>query len=117
MLPRVTVRWTHGGEGGSREGRRRDADGAARAKRPAESIERDMVQVRLSRPSRFVVVAAPAYLARRGTPEQPDDLLAHDCIRAPTRGGRYAWELERGKKSWRVPVQGRSGPMIGPARG
>lgn len=84
------------------------AEGLDAGVRLTESIERDMVQVRLSGPSRFVVVAAPAYLARRGTPEKPDDLLAHDCIciRAPTRGGRYAWELERGKKSWRVPVRG-----------
>ena len=84
------------------------AEGLDAGVRLSEAIERDMVQVRLSGPSRFVVVAAPAYLARKGTPEKPQDLLTHDCIciRAPTRGGRYAWELERGKKSWRVPVQG-----------
>ena len=84
------------------------AEGLDAGVRLSESIERDMVQVRLSGPSRFVVAAAPAYLARKGTPEKPEELLAHDCIciRAPTRGGRYAWELERGKKSWRVPVQG-----------
>lgn len=84
------------------------AEGLDAGIRLTESIERDMVQVRLSEPSRFVVVAAPSYLARKGTPEKPEELLAHDCIciRAPTRGGRYAWELERGKKSWRVPVQG-----------
>lgn len=84
------------------------AEGLDAGIRLTESIERDMVQVRLSGPSRFVVVAAPSYLARKGTPEKPEELLAHDCIciRAPTRGGRYAWELERGKKSWRVPVQG-----------
>ena len=76
--------------------------------RLAEAIERDMVQVRLTEPARFVVAAAPSYLARRGTPQKPRDLLQHDCIgiRTAMDGSRYAWELERGAKTWRVPVQG-----------
>jgi DNA-binding transcriptional LysR family regulator len=46
--------------------------------------------------------------ARLGTPERPEDLLHHECItfRSKTTGALYAWELERGKRSWRVPVQG-----------
>lgn len=94
------------------------AEGLDAGIRLTESIERDMVQVRLTGPVRFVMVAAPAYLARKGTPERPEDLLAHDCIgiRSPTSGGPYAWELERGKKSWRIPVQGpvttNDGPLM-----
>ena len=74
----------------------------------SEAIERDMVQVRLTEPGRFVVAGAPSYLARRGAPEKPQDLLQHDCIcmRPSPTGARYAWELERGRRSWRVPVQG-----------
>jgi DNA-binding transcriptional LysR family regulator len=84
------------------------AEGLDAGIRLSEAIERDMVQVRLTDPGRFVVAGAPSYLARRGTPEKPPDLLQHDCIciRASTGGARYAWEFERGKKSWRVPVQG-----------
>ncbi len=84
------------------------AEGMDAGIRLTESIERDMVQVRLTGPGRFVVAGAPSYLARRGTPQQPNDLLHHDCIgiRTSTAGARYAWELERGKKVWRVPVQG-----------
>jgi DNA-binding transcriptional LysR family regulator len=84
------------------------AEGLDAGIRLTESIERDMVQIRLSDPARFVVVGAPSYLARRGTPQKPADLLQHDCIcmRSETSGGRWAWELERGKKEWRVPVQG-----------
>jgi DNA-binding transcriptional LysR family regulator len=84
------------------------ADGFDAGIRLTESIERDMVQVRLTEPGRFVVVAAPSYLARRGTPQRPEDLLHHACIcmRPSPTGPRYAWELERGKRSWRVPVQG-----------
>lgn len=76
--------------------------------RLSEAIERDMVQLRLTEPGRFIVAGAPSYLSRRGTPDRPQDLLQHDCIgiRASTHGARYAWELERGKKTWRVPVQG-----------
>jgi DNA-binding transcriptional LysR family regulator len=76
--------------------------------RLSEAIERDMVQVRLTAPGRFVVAGAPSYLSRRGAPQQPQDLLQHECIGISTsqRGARYAWELERGKKAWRVPVQG-----------
>ncbi|BDG10036.1 LysR family transcriptional regulator [Anaeromyxobacter paludicola] len=84
------------------------AEGYDAGMRLSEAIERDMVQLRLMGPGRFVVTAAPAYLARRGEPERPLDLLQHDCIciRSTPAGARYAWELERGKRSWRVPVRG-----------
>jgi DNA-binding transcriptional LysR family regulator len=84
------------------------AEGIDAGIRLTEAIERDMVQVRLTDPSRFVVAGAPSYLTRRGTPQEPNDLLHHDCIgiRTSVAGARYAWELERGKKTWRVPVQG-----------
>ncbi|WP_141594206.1 LysR family transcriptional regulator [Myxococcus sp. AB056] len=84
------------------------AEGLDAGIRMSEALERDMVQVRLSGSSRFVVVGAPAYLERRGTPERPTDLLTHDClcIRSETTGSIYQWELERGQRSWRVPVRG-----------
>jgi DNA-binding transcriptional LysR family regulator len=84
------------------------AEGFDAGIRLTEAIERDMVQVRLTDPGRFVVAGAPSYLTRRGTPQEPLDLLGHDCIciRASSSGARYAWELERGKRTWRVPVQG-----------
>lgn len=84
------------------------AEGYDAGVRLTEAIERDMVQVRLSDPFRFVAVGSPAYLARRGTPERPEDLLDHDCItfRSQTTGSLYAWEFERGRRSWRVPVRG-----------
>jgi DNA-binding transcriptional LysR family regulator len=51
------------------------AEGIDAGIRLSEAIERDMVQVRLTEPGRFVVAAAPSYLARRGTPQKPQDLL------------------------------------------
>lgn len=73
-----------------------------------ESIDRDMVHVRLTAPTRLVMVASPAYLDRRGTPQKPTDLLEHDCIclRWAKEGNPWAWELARGKNTWRVPVRG-----------
>ncbi len=84
------------------------AEGYDAGVRESEAIERDMVQVRLTDPFRFVVVGTPDYLARHGTPERPEDLLRHECItfRSKTTGTLYAWELERGRRSWRVPVRG-----------
>jgi DNA-binding transcriptional LysR family regulator len=75
--------------------------------RLSEFVERDMVSVRLTDGFRFVVVGAPSYLEKHGTPQRPEDLLHHECLtfRSGT-GSLYAWELERGRKTWRVPVRG-----------
>jgi DNA-binding transcriptional LysR family regulator len=76
--------------------------------RLVEAIDRDMVQVRLSPACRIVVVGAPSYLERRGVPQKPAELLQHDCICIRFEPGEepFAWELERGKRTWRVPVRG-----------
>lgn len=92
------------------------AEGYDAGVRLSEAIERDMVRVRLTDAFRFVVVGSPRYLARHGTPERPEDLLRHECItfRSQTTGALYAWELERGRRNWRVPVRG--GVVSGDAR-
>ncbi|WP_375759754.1 LysR family transcriptional regulator [Corallococcus exercitus] len=84
------------------------AEGYDAGVRLSEAIERDMVQVRLTDAFRFVVVGSPAYLKRHGTPQKPEDLLRHECItfRSQTTGALYPWELERGRRNWRVPVRG-----------
>jgi DNA-binding transcriptional LysR family regulator len=84
------------------------AEGFDAGIRLSESIQRDMVQVRLTDPFRFVVVGAPAYLKSHPAPQRPEDLLRHECItfRSRTTGALYAWELERGPRTWRVAVRG-----------
>lgn len=84
------------------------AEGYDAGVRLHEALERDMVQVRLTDPFRFVVVAAPSYLEAHGVPRKPEDLLRHECFtfRTPSTGALFAWELERGKRAWRVPVRG-----------
>jgi DNA-binding transcriptional LysR family regulator len=41
--------------------------------------------------SRRVVVAAPGYLRRHGTPQSPDDLLRHNCLTFNFRRSLDAW--------------------------
>jgi DNA-binding transcriptional LysR family regulator len=49
--------------------------------RYGERLEQDMIAVPIGpRQQRFSLGAAPAYLDRRGRPEQPRDLLGHTCL-------------------------------------
>ncbi|GBQ23838.1 LysR family transcriptional regulator [Gluconacetobacter sacchari DSM 12717] len=55
--------------------------------------------------SRRVLVASPDYLARRGTPDCPADLVRHDCLVANMTGEcRATWRFGRGEtaRSWRI---------------
>ena len=56
----------------------------------------------------FGLYAAPSYLAQRGLPEHPDDLLQHDllCILSRT-GGAVPWILQRGKVRWEKELTAR----------
>ena len=57
--------------------------------RTGEHLAHDMIAARICREMHFVVVAAPAYLARRGEPRSPQDLAAHDCIRVRLPSGAF----------------------------
>ncbi|PCG08310.1 LysR family transcriptional regulator [Sphingomonas ginsenosidimutans] len=43
-----------------------------------------------------VVVASPSYLARHGTPEQPEDLFRHNCLSFSFRRAEPGWPFRRG---------------------
>lgn len=85
------------------------AEGFDAGVRLSEAIEPDLTAVRLTPPFRLVVAGAPRYLAQRGRPQRPRDLLEHDCIgyRLATTGGLYAWEFERRGREETVAVRGR----------
>ncbi|MBV7503387.1 LysR family transcriptional regulator [Achromobacter sp. ACM05] len=57
---------------------------------------------------RLLLVAAPGYLASRGTPRSPADLLHHACLqhRFPSTGKLEPWPLKRdaGMPEWTVPA-------------
>jgi DNA-binding transcriptional LysR family regulator len=75
-----------------------------------ESLDADMVAVPIGPPLRFVTVAAPAYLAARGAPRTPRDLMEHACIgrRFPS-GQLYAWEFQADGQLLRIAA---SGPLV-----
>jgi DNA-binding transcriptional LysR family regulator len=76
--------------------------------RLGESVEKDMIAVRIGPDWRLVAVASPDYLAAQGRPRRPQDLVRHRCIntRQETSGGLYAWEFEKDGKELRVRVSG-----------
>jgi DNA-binding transcriptional LysR family regulator len=82
--------------------------------RYGESLERDMIAIPIGpRRQRFVAAAAPSYIAARGAPKEPRDLLDHACIRHRFAHGVLAtWEFERHGETVRVNP---SGPLIASA--
>ncbi|MBO9697371.1 MAG: LysR family transcriptional regulator [Sphingopyxis sp.] len=56
--------------------------------------------------SRMLLVASPDYLARRGTPQTPDDLDAHDCLRFSFRRSVDSWPFRIGSRVVQRPVHG-----------
>jgi len=76
--------------------------------RLGESVEKDMIAVRIGSDWRLVAVASPGYFAEHGKPEHPQELIRHSCInmRHETAGGLYAWEFEKADQALRVRVDG-----------
>lgn len=76
--------------------------------RLGESVDKDMIAVRIGPDWRLRAVASPDYFARRGLPQVPQDLVGHVCInmRQATLGGFYAWEFEKNGRELRVRVDG-----------
>lgn len=57
--------------------------------------------------NRKVLCAAPAYLARRGTPRVIEDLAGHDGVLFPPMAPKRAWSLRRDGQLHVVPVAAR----------
>ena len=90
--------------------------------RYGEHLEQDMIAVPLGPPQRYALVAAPDYLARRGTPKHPRDLLGHDCIRIRLSSGALLdWEFEKAGRAVKLSppaklVVNHPGPAMRAAR-
>ncbi len=83
------------------------AEGFDAGVRLAETVPQDMIAVPFGGTERFLAVAAPGYLARRGMPQVPDDLQGHACIRQRLPSGkRYRWEFARKGEELTVDVPG-----------
>ncbi|WP_105372820.1 LysR family transcriptional regulator [Neorhizobium huautlense] len=94
-------------------------DGFDAGIRLGESIEKDMIAIRVGPDWRMLAVASPQYLATQPPPQHPQDLVQHNCInmRQATGGGLYVWEFEKDGQELRVRVDGQltfnsSYPMI-----
>jgi DNA-binding transcriptional LysR family regulator len=78
--------------------------------RLGESLQRDMIAVRIGPPIRGAVVAAPSYFADRLRPLAPQDLLGQRCIRFRFASGViYRWEFEKDGEIIEPVVEG---PLI-----
>lgn len=53
------------------------------------------------------VFASPAYLARRGTPQTPDDLVHHDCILLSSMPALNHWPFAEGTAKRVIEITGR----------
>jgi len=74
--------------------------------RLGEQLAKDMIAVPIGPPVRLVVVATPAYFAKRPAPKKPQDLTGHSCINLRLSGGVYAWEFAKRGRELRVRVDG-----------
>ncbi|TIS89481.1 LysR family transcriptional regulator [Mesorhizobium sp.] len=78
--------------------------------RLGESLQRDMIAVRIGPDLRGAVVGAPSYFEAMPIPRHPHDLADHRCIRFRFSSGiLYRWEFEKDSEEIELAVQG---PLI-----
>lgn len=84
------------------------AEGFDAGVRLGESVEKDMIAIRISPDTRMVAVAAPEYFSTNPPPLTPKDLTAHRCInlRLVTARALYVWEFQKGAEVVRARVEG-----------
>ncbi|WP_196809378.1 LysR family transcriptional regulator [Rhizobium sp. 2MFCol3.1] len=72
-----------------------------------DAIPKDMIAIRLGPVARAAVVGAPDYVKSHPLPEEPMDLMAHNCICLKFDNGRpYKWELSKGNEAVELDVSG-----------
>ena len=83
------------------------ADGFDLAIRAREQPDSGLVARRLM-DAELLVVAAPAYLRRHGTPHTLDDLAAHECVQfvLPSSGQRVPWSFKVDGQEVALATQG-----------
>jgi DNA-binding transcriptional LysR family regulator len=75
--------------------------------RLGQVIDQDMIALPLTGPQREATVAAPAYLARYGTPTHPRELVGHRCIGWRPSPGQvpYRWEYVEDGRPFDIAIQ------------
>ncbi|WP_210529943.1 LysR family transcriptional regulator [Rubellimicrobium arenae] len=79
--------------------------------RLGETIEKDMIAVRIGPPLRALVVATPEYWKLHGKPGHPRDLQRYRCIgyRHLSSGALMPWDFEKDGRALRQQV---TGPLV-----
>lgn len=77
--------------------------------RLGEVIEQDMIAVPVSAEQRQFTVASPEYIARKGAPAHPRELVGHICIgwRPQADVAPYRWEYTENSRDFDVAVDPR----------
>ncbi len=73
--------------------------------RIATLADSNLVGVKLADNKRVVVVA-PSYLKKNGTPQVPDDLAKHNCLILPIDGSQRGWTFRQNGKNITLKVAG-----------
>lgn len=83
-------------------------DGFDAGVRLGESVEKDMIAIRIGPDWRMVAVASSDYFAAHPAPRHPQELIGHNCMnmRQARGGGLYGWEFEKDGQELRVRVDG-----------
>ena len=58
------------------------------------------MQARIFAPQRFRIAASPAYLARHGAPQHPDELIHHQCLAYKGITGQQRWFFRKDQGDW-----------------
>lgn len=83
------------------------AEGFDAGIRLGESLQKDMVAVRIGPRQRMVAVTAPSLLSGRTAPRNPRDLLEFPRVAARLAGGSlHDWEFEKDGEAVIVPARG-----------
>jgi DNA-binding transcriptional LysR family regulator len=77
--------------------------------RIGETLQREMVAVRIGADESAAIIGSPAYFDAHPRPRRPRDLQRHACInyRRMARGDIYRWEFTEDDKDIEVAVDGR----------
>ena len=66
-----------------------------------------MIAVRICDENPFAVAASPKYLERHGTPQIPEELIKHACIRSRhANGALVSWRFTKKRRMFEVEVDG-----------
>lgn len=74
--------------------------------RIARKLQSSSLVARKLGSARRLACAAPAYLAKHGTPRHPDDLRSHACLRFSAVPDNVDWQFQVGKQRVLPPVSG-----------